>query len=80
MGVDDWQASPEQVHQRLRKPIKSHRQKLRSGKAILTDRAAAGTLMDLEAIDQYNDIFLRLSQKRAKLVADLPSKPRHLHP
>jgi len=73
MGVNDWQASPEQVHQCLCKLIKSHHQKLQSSKAMLTNCAAAGTLMDLEAIDQYNDIFLCLSQKRTKLVTNLPS-------
>jgi hypothetical protein len=46
----------------------------------MTDHSAANTLMDLEALDQYNNLHLKLSEKKGQLTASLSIKPHRLHP
>lgn len=72
--------TPEDRHARLRKLVQHHCKKLQSKKSLVSDSAAAHTLMDLEALYQFNDRRLEFEQQRASLIASLKTVARRLQP
>ncbi|KIK49675.1 hypothetical protein GYMLUDRAFT_253712, partial [Collybiopsis luxurians FD-317 M1] len=78
---DIFSTSPQAVHERLSKAIKSHLKLLRKSKTMLSDQQAANKVFDLEALRRYNDLRLELIEKREawqKKIASAPSKIRPL--
>ncbi|KAJ6488315.1 hypothetical protein DFH09DRAFT_1455819 [Mycena vulgaris] len=68
------------THTKLRGLVKKTRTMLKKKATILIDQSAAGSILDLEAIDQYNDKLRDLSLKKAKLTSTLATAARRLRP
>ncbi|KAJ7289606.1 hypothetical protein C8J57DRAFT_1213936 [Mycena rebaudengoi] len=65
-------------HARLQKIIKKNRSDLTKKLTILTDANAAGSVLDLEALAQFNDKWLGLSLNRLRLDAAEDVEPPSL--
>jgi hypothetical protein len=67
-------------HAKLRILIKKHRKTLCKKETLVSNAKAAGTILDLEALTQYNDKHLDLSLKKIKLTASVTTASRILRP
>lgn len=61
--LEDVANSSQDAHARLRKLIAGHLKKLRNKKTLLTDQSAANMVLDLEALNRYNDLRLQFAEK-----------------
>jgi hypothetical protein len=72
--VDEW-------YKELTSVIAAHQKHLRNKKTMLTNSKAAATILELEALQNYNELqyalHLRIHKQRAKLAAAAP-RFRHL--
>ncbi|KAG6855260.1 hypothetical protein H0H87_005929, partial [Tephrocybe sp. NHM501043] len=69
--------APQERHQKLKKLIEMVRKPLKKKKALVTDTSTTNTLIDLEALSQYNDLHLKFSQKKTALQEKLKDCPRN---
>ncbi|KAJ7675039.1 hypothetical protein B0H17DRAFT_1207904 [Mycena rosella] len=67
-------------HARLQKIIKKNRIELTKKLSILTSASAAASVLDLEALAQFNDKSLQLSLKRLCLIKSVPGASRLMRP
>jgi hypothetical protein len=67
-------------HAKLRLLIKQHRKALSKREILVSNTKAASSILDLEALSQYNDKLLELSLKKIKLVASVKTANRLLRP
>ena len=61
--LEDVANSSQDVHARLWKLIAGHLKKLRKKKTLLTNQSAANMVLDLEALNRYNDLRLQFGEK-----------------
>jgi hypothetical protein len=77
-SVDDLK-TPKETHAHLSKLIEKHLRELRKPKTILTDKAAANKILDLEALKRFNDLRLEYAlkiQAAHQRVRDAPSRTK----
>lgn len=77
-SAPDMRDSPADIHKRLRKRIEIQKKKLKKKKVLASDTSVAHTLIDLEALSQYNDLRLTLSNKKNDIKKSLPTLPSRL--
>lgn len=70
--------SPADAHKRLRKQIEAQKKQLKKRKILASDTSAAHTLIDLEALGQYNDLRLTLANKKDDIKKSIPGLPSRL--
>ena len=66
------------IHQCLRTLIKKHRKDFMKRKSLLTTDNIASKLLNLEALDQYNDKCYELQRSRRKLKIQIQSSPANI--
>jgi hypothetical protein len=67
-------------HTKLCHLIKTQKKALNKKKVLISNTKAASTLLDLEALSQYNDKLLELALKTIKLKMNLTTASRLLRP
>jgi hypothetical protein len=80
--LEDVTNSSQDVHAQLQKLIAGHLKKLQNKKTLLTDQSAANMVLDLKALNQYNDLHLQFAEKllehKQKIVYTAPMLHMHL--
>ncbi|KAJ7794208.1 hypothetical protein B0H14DRAFT_2622102 [Mycena olivaceomarginata] len=67
-------------HTKLRHLIKTQKKALNKKEVLISNTKAASTLLNLEALSQYNDKLLELALKKIKLKTNLRTASRLLRP